>query len=41
MPNSPLSFPNPFGNLSDFDCKRIEAEAIEEAHKKTTFALYI
>ena len=40
-PNSPLSLPKPFGKRSDFDCSKIAAEAIAEAHKKITFALKV
>ena len=39
-PNSPLLLPIPFGKASDLDCIKIAVEAIAEAHKKITFALY-
>ena len=39
-PNSSESFPNPFGNLFDFDCIKIDVVAAVEAHKKITLALY-
>ena len=36
-PNSPQSLPRPFGYLSDFDCRRIDDEAMAEAHKNIIF----
>ena len=39
-PNSPQSLPRPFGYLSDFDCRRIDDEAMAEAHKNIIFELY-
>ena len=38
--NSPESFPNPLGNLLDFDCIKMEVVGAVEAHKKITFDLY-